>query len=300
VSTDTLLKNVFGGIESPVRKPRYAVLSVPYDMTTSYVAGARNGPSAIIEASTHMELYDDELGCEPWKAGIETREFLAPTTTGPKEMVERVRIASEKIIRDGRIPVMLGGEHSISFGLAAALKKKYKNLSVLQFDAHADMRDAYEDSKSNHACVARRISEICPIVQVGIRSLSEEEAEFLEKDSRKKSPRVKTFYARDIRKKMPVDEIISGLTDEIFITIDLDVFDPAIMAATGTPEPGGLFWYDVVETLSAVISKKKVVGFDVVELCPIPGIIAPDFLAAKLVYKIMGYVNRREDRGKGK
>lgn len=287
----------FGGFPRETfegKETRYAVLSVPYDLTASYISGMRNGPRAIIEASTHMELYDEELGCEPCEAGIETWPQVESTAVGPEEMIRRVRDGVAGILDAGKVPVMLGGEHSITLGLVQALLERHPKMSVLQLDAHADMRDTYQDTPFNHACVARRISELCPIVQVGIRSLSVDEAEFLgaeKKAGRKAKSRIATHYASEVLSGINWDRVSRELTDEICITIDLDVFDPSIMPATGTPEPGGLGWYDVLGVLRNVISKKKVVGFDVVELCPLPGNIAPDFLAAKLVYKIMGYMN---------
>ncbi|MBE7414576.1 MAG: agmatinase [Deltaproteobacteria bacterium] len=246
-----------------------------------------------------MELYDEELGCEPYEAGIETLPQLEATALGPEEMIRRVRESVASILDEGKVPVMLGGEHSITLGLVQALLERYPGLSVLQLDAHADMREAYQDTPFNHACVARRISELCPIVQVGIRSLSSEEASFLEgerKAGRKAGTCIKTFTALDVLKGASPQKIASSLTDDVCITIDLDVFDPSIMPATGTPEPGGLGWYNVLDVVREAVSRKKVVGFDVVELCPLPGNIAPDFLAAKLVYKIMGYMNRGRRR----
>lgn len=308
-SVDGILS--FGGLsrEQLRNKPaRFSVLPVPYDLTASYISGMRNGPRAIIEASTHMELYDEELDAEPWEAGIETLAQIESTALGPEEMIKRVKKASAEIISSGNIPVILGGEHSITLGLVQALLEKYPDLSVLQLDAHADMREEYQDTPFNHACVARRISEICPIVQVGIRSLSVEEAEFLKaekKAGKKAGTRIKTHYATDVIKGINWDTVARDLSKNICITVDLDVFDPSIMPATGTPEPGGLGWYDALGVLRKVISRKNVVGFDVVELCPLPGNIAPDFLAAKLVYKMMGYVNEAMDkqgkrrRGKG-
>lgn len=293
----------FGGLEEAqtgraVRGKKglkgFSVLPVPYDLTASYLSGARNGPRAIIEASTHMELYDEELGCEPYVAGIETLPFLEPTALGPEAMIKKVRARVQGMLgKAGVIPVILGGEHSITLGFVEALLKRHPKLSVLQLDAHADLRDQYQDSPYNHACVARRIAERCPVVQVGIRSLSVEEARFLRS---KKSGNIKTHYAADTLKALSEDRVgalMRGLTDTVCITIDLDVFDPSIMPATGTPEPGGLLWYDVLKILKEAISGRTVAGFDVVELCPMPGSIAPDFLTAKLVYKIMGYINER-------
>ena len=294
----------FGGLPREALEKagrRFTVLPVPYDLTASYISGMRNGPRAIIEASTHMELYDEELDREPYEAGIETLPFLEPTALGPGEMIRKVRDAVSGILTAGSMPVMLGGEHSITLGAVQALVQRHPKLSVLQLDAHADMRDTYQDTPFNHACVARRISEICPIVQVGVRSLSVEEAEYL--GTKAASKRVKTHHAREVIEGVASgrgsfeDRVSRELTGDVFITVDLDVFDPAIMPATGTPEPGGLLWYDALSVLKKVISKKRIVGFDVVELCPLPGNIAPDFLAAKLVYKIMGYVNGQKGRG---
>lgn len=283
----------FGGLEGPeyeTEEVRYSVLPVPYDLTATYVSGARNGPRSLLEASANMELYDEELEAEPWRAGIETLPLLDVATLGPGEMVKRVRGAVAEIIKEGRggrLPVVIGGEHSVTIGAVMAVKDVYPELCVLQLDAHADLRDSYEDSPFSHACVARRISELCPLVQVGTRSLSAGEAEFLKEEK----PEIKTHYASDIIKGLSLAEVADDLPEEVFITIDLDVFDPSVMPATGTPEPGGLGWYDVVGFLRRVASRRSVVGFDVVELCPIEGNVAPDFLAARLVYKLMGYIN---------
>jgi agmatinase len=284
----------FGGLEGKeyeTEHVRFSILPVPYDRTATYVSGARNGPAAIIEASTHMELYDEEVCHEPWRAGIETLPMLEATALEPGDMVEKVRGASAGILERGRIPVILGGEHSITIGLVKALKENYPELSVLQLDAHADLRDIYEESPFNHACTARRISELCPLVQVGTRSLSRGEAEFLKVFAGKEKPGIRTHYAPEIIRGVPREEVVEDLTEDVFITIDLDVFDPSIMPATGTPEPGGLGWYDVLGLLRTVALTRRVVGFDVVELCPIPGNVAPDFLAARLAYKVMGYIN---------
>jgi agmatinase len=278
------------GQKSPVR---YSILPVPFDLTASYVKGASRGPAAIIEASTHMELYDEELGCEPYKAGIETLSAIEPRDD-PADMIAVVQGAAREVLSRGTIPVLLGGEHSVTLGMVRALMDQYSALSVLQLDAHADMRDSYESSPYNHACVARRISELCPLVQAGVRSLSVEEAGFLKagRATGSAGAGIKTYYAAGI-KGMGADllaRIVEDLTQEVFITIDLDVFDPSIMPATGTPEPGGLGWYEVLGLLRAVASKRKVVGFDLVELCPQPGNVAPDFMAARLVYKMIAYI----------
>lgn len=269
----------------------FTVFSAPYDVTSSYIKGACRGAEAIINASTYLELYDEELDVEPAKFGIETKEPLNLKNLSPEEMVAAVEEASAKIVKTGTIPVMLGGDHSVTTGLFRALKEKYNDLSVLHFDAHADMRDSYEGSRYSHACTGKRMADECKVAQVGIRSLSLEEAKFL-----KTADNVKTYWAKDIKGSLPNNskniygDIDSFLTDNVFITIDLDVFDPSVMPATGTPEPGGLTWYDVLNTIREVAKDKNIVGFDVVELCPIDGMVAPDFMAAKLVYKTMGYI----------
>jgi len=278
----------FGGIEpeyDDLDKATFVVLPVPYDLTSTYRSGSRLGPSAILEASANMELYDEELVRETYECGIHTLPALAPDARGPKEMIETIRWKTAEVVAAGKIPVTLGGEHSISFGCVQALKEKYPGLSVLQFDAHADLRDAYQGSPYSHAAVARRISECCPLVQVGIRSMSAEEAAFLPGNS------VKSFSADYVLdQKDWCETILRHLEGDVYISIDLDVLDPAFMPATGTPEPGGIGWKDLLRLIRAVSKKCCVRGFDVVELSPIPGLVAPDFLAAKLTYRIMGYI----------
>jgi agmatinase len=277
----------FGGIypECSLRDAKFVVIPVPYDLTSTYQSGSRRGPAAIIEASTNMELYDEELKKETYLAGIHTTLPVAIDARGPKNMVNIVRKKISRIAGLNKIPVMLGGEHSITLGAVQAVIEKYPGLTVLQFDAHADLRDTYQGSPYNHACVARRISEICPLVQVGIRSMSKEEGEFLPQS------KVKSYSADFVLdKKNWAETVCKDLSGDIFVTIDLDVFDPSIMPATGTPEPGGLYWKDVLHLLKLVSASCNIRGFDVVELAPLPGIVAPDFMAAKLIYRTMGYI----------
>jgi agmatinase len=231
-----------------------------------------------------MELYDEELRRETYRAGIHTLPPLEPDARGPREMIKKVEESVAGIIRYNKVPVMLGGEHSISTGSVRALRKKYPRLSVLHFDAHADMRDRYQGSPYSHACVARRLSEICPVVQVGTRSMSREEALYIEKKGAKVFPPWDVQGAAGWEKK-----ICENLTEDVYISVDLDVFDSALMPATGTPEPGGLTWRDVTSLLREVAGTCRIRGFDVVELSPIPGMVAPEFLAAKLTYRIMGH-----------
>jgi agmatinase len=282
---------IFGGISqdySLFEAATFVVIPVPYDLTTTYQAGARNGPAAIIDASCQMELYDEELGTETYRTGIHTVDSLEVEAGGPHEMIESVRKTVADILSYDKIPVVLGGEHSISLGAVQALTEKYPSLSVLHLDAHADMRDSYQGTPYSHACVSRRISEQCPVVQVGIRSLSSEEAAFL-KDSGIPSYSSEFVHEHEGWKK----EICSKLADDVYISIDLDVFDPSIMPAVGTPEPGGVYWKDVIRLVREVAESCTIRGFDVVELAPIPGMVAPDFTAAKLIYRVMGYITSK-------
>jgi agmatinase len=277
----------FGGIYSAhlLRDALFVVVPVPYDLTSTYQPGSRRGPAAIIEASTNMELYDEELKKETYLAGIHTTLPVATDARGPKNMINAVQKKIARVTALDKIPVILGGEHSISLGAVQALKKKYPKLKVLQLDAHADLRESYQGSPYSHASVARRISETCPLIQVGIRSMSKEEGEFLPQS------KVKSYSADfALEKKDWCENICKDLSGDVFVTIDLDVFDPSIMPSTGTPEPGGLYWKDVLSLLKSVSRSCQIRGFDVVELAPIPGIVAPDFMAAKLIYRFMGYI----------
>lgn len=288
---------------TPRASVRYAVIPAPYEATVSYGKGASRGPAAILEASTYMELYDEELQIEPWRAGIETLPPLDISALPPEEMVEVVHKASALVIADGKLPVLLGGEHGVTLGLFRALKEKHPALSVLHLDAHADMRAVYGGTPYSHACIARRMAEEgAPLVQLGIRSMSRLEALFLGDGGTGDILNVRSYQARQLRAGIDLKEVLAHLTDEVFITIDLDVFDPSIMPSTGTPEPGGLLWEEVLTILRSIISRKKIAGFDIVELAPVAGNAAPDFMAARLAYRVMGYINnsidgavRRED-----
>ncbi len=273
---------------SSFKKSKAVILQAPYDKTTTYIHGAVNGPTAIIDASKYMERFDDELNQETFKIGIHTMEPLPIQNLASEEMVDKVYAQTLELLKANKFPVMLGGEHAVTIGAVKAFKEIYPNISVLHLDAHYDMRDVYFGSKLNHGCVARRILEICPIVQAGVRSLSKEERDFLATQS---DGKVKTVSVYDIL-ETPLwkDVVSSSLSENVYITIDLDVYDPALVPATGTPEPGGIGWYEALSLLREVTKDKKVVGFDVVELCPIKGSIASDFLAAKLVYRLLGYI----------
>ncbi len=278
----------FGGLEkkyTDYKTAKIVILPVPYDGTSTYGKGADKGPDAMIASSGYVELYDIETNSEVYKLGIHTAPSLNITNkTDPQEVNNKIQETARKFIKDGKFIVMLGGEHSISTGLARALFEKYPKLSCLHFDAHGDTREEYHDSKYNHACVMARIREFVPsLVQVGIRAIDIEEVE-----NRKKNQHI--FFAHEIadpNNTAWMQKAIDKLTDDVFISIDLDVFDPAIMPSTGTPEPGGMWWYQYMTFINKVIQQKNVVGFDVVELAPVEGSPAPDFLAAKMIYQML-------------
>jgi agmatinase len=257
------------------------VVPVPFDGTSTWKKGADRGPQAILDASANVELYDIETDSEVYRQGIFTD---APVDVGssPDDMVVAVEQRVRRHLEDQKFIVTIGGEHSVSTGTVRAYAGVFAGLSVLQLDAHSDLRDEYEGSKNNHACVMARIKETCPIVQVGIRSMDVSERPSIEPD--------RIFFAGEIHGRTEwIDRAVAQLTDQVYVTIDLDVFDPSIMPSTGTPEPGGLLWYDVLALLRAVCRRKRLVGFDVVELCPIENNWAPDFLAAKLIYQLLSY-----------
>ena len=265
-------------------RARVVILPAPLDRTTSYVPGTRNGPHEILTASTHMELWDEETEVDVHSIGIFTLpEMEFPFATMDEVMQEIRRVANELVVRD-KFPVVLGGEHSVTGPVVAAMASRYPGLSVLQLDAHADLRESYMGTPHNHACVMRRVLEYARATQVGIRSLSPEEAAAV--------PTLPTeiFYDFNMRQHEDwIERVVDSLSETVYITIDVDGFDPAIMPAVGTPEPGGLTWYEALTLLRRVIESRRVVGCDIVELCPLPGNVAPNFLCAKLIYKILSY-----------
>lgn len=277
--------NNFGGLEkrfSNYKDSRVVILPVPFDKTTTWLKGSDKGPAAIIEASQNMELYDIPTGSEIYQQGIFTdRAVLADN---PKSLVNKVYKKTKQLINDGKFAVVLGGEHSVSVGAIKAHAERFADLSILHLDAHSDRRAAYNGSIYNHACAIARAEEMVKnVISVGIRSLDASELKNLDKD--------KIFFAHDIHdQKGWIKKVASKLSEKVYVTIDLDVFDPGIMPSTGTPEPGGLGWYQVVELLEEVAAKKEIIGFDVVELCPNNINKAPDFLAAKLVYRLLSCV----------
>jgi agmatinase len=277
----------FAGLSSPhtdLQTARVVILPVPYDSTTEWHSGAREGPQAIISASQYLELYDIELDREIYKVGIHTLPAVQPLLSSPEKMIERVYRVAGELVKQGKFPVMFGGEHSLSLGMVQALKEKIGNVCVLQLDAHADLRDEYLGTRYSHACVMRRIYEVCPIVQVGVRSISWEEKQFSIQH------KMHTFYITTSSSDLaPAEQIVTPLSDNVYVSIDLDVFDPSIMPAVGTPEPGGMQWHEVLNLLSYVTRHKRVIGFDLVELCPKDRTDSCAFLAAKLAYKFIGY-----------
>ncbi len=264
------------------------VIPVPYDSTTSFRGGARDGPGAIIAASRHIEDYDIELGRDISAIGIHTTPMLQANVGSPKAMIADVRTAVGEAARRCNLTAMLGGEHSISVGAVQAHAELHADLSVLYLDAHADMRNEYMGSRWGHASAARRISEICPITLVGVRSISGEEMEFVRQAA---LPICFWDDAADNRVEDAAEIALANLSANVYVSIDLDVLDHSIMAAVGTPEPGGMLWGEMLALLRAVASQRRVVGFDIVELSPAEGPTACAFTAAKLAYKMIGYAS---------
>lgn len=270
------------------RTAEIAILPVPYDGTSTWIKGADKGPEALLDASFNMEFYDIETGTEVYKKGIATLKPVTEDST-PEAMSDEVERRMDAIIKDGKFPVMIGGEHSVSIGAIRAIAKNYEEFSVLQLDAHSDMRDTYEGSTHNHACIMARAKEVATnVTQVGIRSTwPAEEGHNIDPE--------RIFYAYKIKEESGWEEKVSKqLCKNVYITIDLDVLDPAIMPSTGTPEPDGLSYRQVLNLLKRIIAEHNVIGLDVVELCPNEINKAPDFLASKLIYQFlsMQYQNK--------
>jgi len=268
---------------------RYAVLPIPYDAATSFNSGARRAPGAIIEASHHVELFDEELLAEFQTAGVATLEAVVPNVDGPAAMHEDLFRVARSVLRDGKILLSLGGDHSVTSGLVRAAMSSHKKLSVLQIDAHLDLRDTWEQSKYSHATVMRRAVDLgATVVPVGIRCVAQEEHRFLKKAG------ITPVTARQCHESDEwIDSVLDALGEEVYVTIDIDGFDPAYAPGTGTPEPGGLDWYQVTALLRTVAAEKHIVAADVVEVMPIPGQVVTEFLAARLLYKLICYIESR-------
>lgn len=263
------------------------IVPAPYEGTVTYRRGAKNGPSAIFEASKNMELFDEELNVETYKVGIHTMAPLDIAGMSPEAMIKAVYKTEKDILAAGKFPVLIGGEHTVSIGAVKAAKEAAGDMSILHLDAHHDLRDEYEGSKNSHACVGRRMQEIASLVQLGMRSISREEKEFLAAPNNI----ARTANTYDILNDTLWDrKILDSLKEKVYISIDLDVLDLSIMPAVGTPEPGGLDWYLTLDILKLISQDREIVGFDVVELSPLDGNVAPDFLASKLIYRLIGYI----------
>jgi agmatinase len=284
---------VFAGLTPPysnLQQAKTIILPIPYDSTSEWRGGSRHGPQAIIDASQYLELYDLELDREIYKVGICTLPEVEPLLSSPQDMIDRVYQVIKGLIQEEKFVVLLGGEHSLSLGAVRAFKEAFPGLSVLQLDAHADLRDEYLGTKYSQACVMRRIFELCPISQVGVRSLSWEEKQFLTEN--KLTPICMSDLALN---KTSVDRIVDSLSEDVYVTIDVDVFDPSIMPAVGTPEPDGMSWRQVLDILESVTLHKHVVGFDLMEFCPGEGPGSCAFLLAKLAYKLIGCTLQKEE-----
>lgn len=274
----------FAGIEeefTQLETSKVVVIPVPYDGTSTYGKGADQGPNAIFDAAENMELYDIETDSEVYRKGV----YIAPEineSTSPEAVAEKVEATVQTYLEKGKWVTMLGGEHSVTIGALRAFRKKYGDITVVQLDAHSDLRPEYHGSACNHACALHESSKLDNLIQVGIRSMDSVELPFLHKDN--------LFTSYDIRSNpFWKEDVVNLIGEKVYITIDLDVFDPAIMPSTGTPEPGGLLWNETLDLLKMIFKNSEVVGCDIVELAPIQGFSAPDFMAAKLYYKLLSY-----------
>lgn len=292
--SETLPMN-FGGIDdenySSLENSRVVIFPVSYEGTVSYGTGTGAGAMAIVNASRNMELYEEETDAEVYKIGIHTVEEFAPRET-PELMMNALYERSKELVAEGKFLCMLGGEHSVSGPVIRAHAEKFHNLSVLQIDAHADLRDEYDGTPHSHASIMARVVKDMriPAVQVGIRSISADEARSLDEDLP-----TKIFWAKDIVGKTDwIDDAVNSLTENVYLTIDIDGLDPSIVPTTGTPEPGGLGWYETLELIRKTAKTKNIVGMDLVEYSYVEGLDAPTFLCAKLVYKSLAYIFEEE------
>jgi len=284
-------KENFLGIDknsSSFENSKIVIQSLPYEHTSSYQEGSKHGPKAILEASHYVEFYDAELDKETYKdlgiCSLEAIDFGKLVDAKAMELIEQ---NTDALIKENKFVVSLGAEHTVTYGIVKAFANKYKNLSVLQIDAHSDLREEYEGNKYSHASVMARVNDLkIPISQVGVRAQCKEEAELI-----KSTNRITTIYNHQLEDKNWIDEAIESLSDEVYITIDADGFDPSLISAVGTPEPGGLSWKQGLDLFRALAhSGKKVVGFDVVEVLPKKGEILTEYCMAQLIYKILGYL----------
>ena len=266
---------------------KIVLIPVPYDGTSTWQKGADKGPNAFLNASENMELYDIETDSEVYKQGVYLTDAVTENTS-PESMVDAVHEATKKYIKKNKFVTIFGGEHSISIGTIRAFNEMFPSLTVLHIDAHADLRKSYDGSSCNHACAVYEASQNTNLIQVGIRSMDIKEKSVMNLD--------KTYFAHEMAiDDSWMDSAIDQMTDNVFITFDLDAFDPSILPSTGTPEPGGLLWYETMDFLKQVFAEKNVVGFDIVELCPNEIDKSSDFLAAKLYYKMLSYKFQKDE-----
>lgn len=280
----------FLGMDHPnnvVHKAAFFVFPVPYEVTTSYRKGTKFGPKAFLDASQQLETWDEEVDLDTWELGIHTLPYFVPEPT-PEASMKKLAQAVRDVVPFGKPLFTIGGEHTLTGAIVPVFADRYKDLSVLHIDAHADLRDEYEGTPLSHACALNPVAKICPLVQVGIRSVGPEERKYVNAGN------VTTFFAhatRDMATLIP--QVLAKLTKTVYITIDLDGFDPSVFPGVGTPQPGGLGWYEGLDLLRSVIRSRKVVGVDLMELCPLPDAPISEFNAAKLAYRLMGYIARR-------
>jgi len=271
--------------ESAYASSRVVILPVPYGGTVTYGAGTQRGPEAIRAASLQVELFDEETRREAYRAGIHSAPPVPCARVRPETVVARVAERVERYLDDGKFVVTLGGEHSISAGATGPYARRFPGLTIVHFDAHSDLRDSYQGTANNHACAGARMREHARLVQIGIRSQCPEEREIIDRGE------VDTLFAYQMHGVDWAPGVLAGIEAgaPVYVTIDLDYFDPSIMPATGTPEPGGGEWYPTLRFLRELSERARIVGFDLMELAPIRGLHAPDFLAARLAYKLLGY-----------
>jgi len=285
----------FGAPDAPdckLENARYTIIPAPLEYSVCYMKGTRNGPQAILNASSQIELYDEELACSPIDVGVYTRPALDYSGLDHATALKVSGDAVREVLRRKQIPLTLGGEHSLSAALIAAVYEQYPDLTVVHIDAHGDLRYEYEGSPLSHASIERRVVDMgIPLLEIGIRSFSSEEAEFM-----KTKPNVAIVWAYRLARGNAVIPW-ERLSQHTYVTIDLDAIDPSEMPAVGTPEPGGLSWYQVLDLFREICRYSTIVGMDVVELCPMTGQTHADVLAAKLVYKMIGYHSFSERRG---
>ena len=277
---------VFGGVtpQPDFDRARAVIVPVPYERTTSYVTGTRHAPAEIVAASGQVELWDEETGTEPYTIGLYTVPEMKLSADSEEEALASIRSLTAELADTGKFLSFLGGEHSITPAIVETLAPRLAGLSVLQIDAHADMRPSYQGSRYSHASAMRRVVDLVPCTQVGIRSLSREESEEIP------SLDTRIFYDYCMREDPDwIDRVVDGLGDRVYLTIDCDGLSPSIMPAVGTPEPGGLSWQEMTRLVRTLFARRTVVACDIVELCPIPGLVAPTFICAKLLYKLLAY-----------